>query len=216
MNKGDLKTLSKAILYATEAHRKQKRKNSTNAPYIEHPIGVMNILIQAGVTDVNILSAAVLHDTVEDTPTTFDDIGERFGQLTLYYVKEVTDDKSLDKVTRKKLQIDHAYYISPGAKLIKLADKIHNLNSMLSDPPKGWNLVTIQGYFVWSKKVTDELYFDTENKELEDALNRLDKMLNGAWGIYRSEIKYEEEKYPVLPEIPGFLEKYYQEISEKK
>jgi len=222
MQKGDLQFLSKAILFATIKHRDQRRKNSTNAPYIEHPLGVMDILIQVGITDVDVLCAAVLHDTVEDTLTTFEEIGERFGEKILFYVKEVTDDKELDKVTRKKLQIEHAKDASCGARLIKLADKIHNLRSMLTDPPKGWNLMTIRGYFTWSREVTNAASFRTTDKDFNEAQTRLGKILNGVWGIYKSMITYEGKEYPVIPfhlgreENDEFLKLYYKEISEKK
>ncbi len=61
---------TKSIVFAAEKHTFQKRKNGNNVPYINHPLEVTHILARAGITDVNILSAGALHDTVEDTKTT--------------------------------------------------------------------------------------------------------------------------------------------------
>lgn len=150
--------LLKAITFATQKHKLQDRK-SDGASYIIHPLDVMNRLIQAGVVDEDVLIAAVLHDTVEDTDTTFDEIEELFGVEVKMLVKEVTDDKSLDKVTRKKLQIKHAKHASNGAKLIKLADKLSNLSDLDSNPPKGWSEEIIKGYYVWSYAVVKNIWY---------------------------------------------------------
>src|SRR5437016_2841167 len=83
--------------------------------------------VDAGVDDENTLVAAILHDTVEDTETSFEELKERFGLLIAETVAEVTDDKSLPKPKRKALQIEHAPHLSRHAKLVKLADKICNL-----------------------------------------------------------------------------------------
>ena len=106
-NFADLQLLVKAIDFAARKHSSQRRKNSTKSPYIEHPILVMKLLTDSGVTDVNTLCAAVLHDTVEDTETTFDELTTEFNEEIADIVREVTDDKSLSKVARKRGQIEH-------------------------------------------------------------------------------------------------------------
>lgn len=154
----DVPSLLDAIEFAAIKHKKQRRKNKDQDPYIIHPIGVANLISKVGqVNDVNVLIAAVLHDTVEDTKTTFEEIEQKFNTKIANIVREVTDDKKLDKVERKKLQIIHASNVSYEAKLVKLADKLHNMTSLLTDPPAAWSWEIIQGYFVWSKFVVDAL-----------------------------------------------------------
>src|SRR5579883_3142358 len=97
--------LLKTVAFAAEKHVNQRRKNATKSPYINHPIGVANILSEAGVTDLVTLQGALLHDTVEDTNTTFEEIERTFGKEVCNVVRDVTDDKSLPKEQRKMLQV---------------------------------------------------------------------------------------------------------------
>jgi GTP diphosphokinase / guanosine-3',5'-bis(diphosphate) 3'-diphosphatase len=150
----DLNQLFSAIRFAADKHRSQRRKDTEKTPYINHPIQVVETLWRVGqVRDEDILIAAVLHDTLEDTDTTEKELGELFGQAVLGYVKEVTDDKSLPKARRKELQIEHAPYKSHGAKKIKLADKLCNIHDLAHTPPSDWPLERRQEYFDWSEKV---------------------------------------------------------------
>lgn len=104
--------------------------------------GVANILaIEAGITDYNVLMAAILHDTVEDTDTTFDEIELNFGSVIRKIVEEVTDDKTKPKMERKQLQIEHAKHSSFNAKLVKLADKLYNLRDLEKSAPEDWTAV---------------------------------------------------------------------------
>lgn len=89
-------------------------------------------------TDLNVLMAAILHDTVEDTDTTFAEIDGHFGAFVCGIVKEVTDDKQLPKAVRKRLQVEHAKESSHEAKLVKLADKLYNLRDLERCAPEGW------------------------------------------------------------------------------
>src|SRR5437868_2489590 len=121
----NLKNLLDAASFAAKKHRDQRRKGSDAEPYINHPLEVTNLLANVGkITDYDILIAAILHDTIEDTETTKEELTERFGETVCSYVLEVTDDKSLEKHVRKQLQIEHAPHLSHGAKQIKLCDKI--------------------------------------------------------------------------------------------
>ena len=136
------------IVFAADKHQFQSRKGPESIPYIIHPMQVAYTLISiAEVKDSEILIAALLHDTVEDTETTFAEIDARFGPRVAALVDEVTDDKTLAKEVRKQLQIDHAPHKSTGAALIKLADKLANLRDLSQSPPTSGK-VPIDAYFI--------------------------------------------------------------------
>ena len=145
--------LTYAIHFAAVAHRNQRRKDDAKTPYINHPIEVMHILAEAGITDIDVLSAAILHDTIEDTNVTYDQLLNEFGSNVAYIVQECSDDKSLPKEVRKQQQIIHAKQASLGAKLVKAADKLSNLRSLSLSPPTKWAQTEINGYFTWSYAV---------------------------------------------------------------
>lgn len=131
-------TLIEAVAFAADKHRDQRRKDVAASPYINHPIALANVLAnEGGVTNLTALCAAVLHDTVEDTDTTEQELVDRFGSDIASVVMEVTDDKSLDKARRKELQIEHAPLMSYAARLVKLADKISNLRDIFSFTASG-------------------------------------------------------------------------------
>ena len=154
----DLKRLLKALAFAAHKHRDQRRKDVESSPYINHPIALVNILCNEGhVTDTNVICAALLHDTVEDTDTTLEELEREFGGEIRAIVMDVTDDKTLEKAERKQRQIEHAAHISDQAKLVKLADKISNLRDVASNPPPDWDLRRRQGYFEWAKAIIDRL-----------------------------------------------------------
>ena len=147
-----------AISFAADKHRNQRRKDIEASPYINHPIALANILAnEAGIEDEKVLVAAILHDTIEDTETTTQELADLFGDDVTAIVLEVTDDKSLPKAERKRLQVEHAPTISRRAKLVKLADKIANLKDIAASPPADWPLQRQQDYFDWAKAVVDGL-----------------------------------------------------------
>ena len=147
-----------AISFAADKHRNQRRKDIEASPYINHPIALANILAnEAGIEDEKVLVAAILHDTIEDTETTTQELADLFGDDVTAIVLEVTDDKSLPKAERKRLQVEHAPTISRRAKLVKLADKIANLRDIAASPPADWPLQRQQEYFDWAKAVVDGL-----------------------------------------------------------
>lgn len=146
-------SLLKAMRFAAGKHSEQRRKDGLT-PYINHPIEVAEHLYRVGnVTDEAILIAAILHDTIEDTDTTEQEIRDAFGEQVASLVIECTDDKSLQKAERKRLQIVHAPHKSPGAKQIKIADKTSNLRSMLESPPRDWPYSRRLEYFKWAAEV---------------------------------------------------------------
>ncbi len=155
---GGLPRVLQALAFAADKHRDQRRKDAAASPYINHPIALANVLVREGdVTDPAVLAAALLHDTVEDTQTTPAELKAAFGPAIAAIVEEVTDDKSLPKAERKRLQIEHAATMSREAKLVKLADKICNLRDMADHPPAKWDLVRRREYFEWAKAVIDGL-----------------------------------------------------------
>ncbi len=159
IEQNDLKLLMKALAFAAEKHKNQRRKNVEASPYINHPISLANILCnEAHVTDIKVICGALLHDTVEDTETTEEELVAGFGRHIASIVMDVTDDKSIeDKQKRKQLQIEHAAHISESAKLVKLADKTSNLRDIANDPPADWDLQRRRKYFDWAKQVIDQL-----------------------------------------------------------
>ena len=150
----DSARLLAAASFAAKRHRDQRRKGADATPYINHPLAVAETLSEVGgVTDTDILSAALLHDTIEDTETTPAELEETFGPTVRRLVEEVSDDKTLPKANRKLQQIEHAAHISHSAKLIKLADKICNVTDVVHNPPTAWSLERRREYLNWSERV---------------------------------------------------------------
>jgi guanosine-3',5'-bis(diphosphate) 3'-pyrophosphohydrolase len=148
----------KALAFAARKHSDQRRKDAQASPYINHPIALANVLRnEGGVADAVVLCAALLHDTMEDTETTPDELEREFGKRVRDIVLEVTDDKRLPKKERKRLQVEHAPRLSRAAKLVKLADKICNLRDITENPPAAWDLTRQQEYFDWAREVVDGL-----------------------------------------------------------
>jgi guanosine-3',5'-bis(diphosphate) 3'-pyrophosphohydrolase len=147
-----------ALSFAADKHRNQRRKDKEASPYINHPIALARILaVEGGVDDAVVLCAAVLHDTVEDTETSYDELAAQFGREIADVVLEVTDDKALPKAERKQLQVERAPQLSRAAKLVKLADKIANVRDVADHPPSEWPLERRRDYFDWAKRVVDGL-----------------------------------------------------------
>jgi guanosine-3',5'-bis(diphosphate) 3'-pyrophosphohydrolase len=153
----DTNDILTVISFAAERHKNQRRKDKDATLYINHPLAVAKLLSDHDVTDQDTIFAALLHDVVEDTETTFEELVLLFGQSVADMVMEVTDDKSLPKAERKRLQVDAASSKSLGARLIKIADKVHNLQSMIDSPPHNWTPERINEYFDWSKQVIDQV-----------------------------------------------------------
>ena len=150
----ELTMIFKALDFAACKHRDQRRKDHHSTPYINHPIAVARILVEEGnVTDEVTLAAAILHDTIEDTETSFAELVDGFGLEIADVVQEVTDDKSLEKAERKSQQVEKAPRLSERAKLVKLADKTCNLRDIVSAPPKGWGEERKSQYFQWADDV---------------------------------------------------------------
>jgi len=191
----DTQLILDAAHFAACKHANQRRKNAAGTPYINHPIGVARRLQKTGgVTSPVVLAAALLHDVVEDTGTRIDEIEHVFGAEVANVVAEVTDDKSLPKAERKRLQVQNAPHKSRQAKLVKLADKLDNLSDLQIDPPQGWTLGTIWGYFVWAHAVCAGLR--GTNEELERALDK----------VFAGVFRFQGIDHPVLPDTADVRE----------
>lgn len=169
--KSDTQLLIEALAFAADRHRDHRRKDEGASPYINHPIAVANLLAnEGGIIDIEILCAALLHDTVEDTETLPEELAEAFGPAISGIVMEVTDDRSLPKAERKQTQVDHAPHLSIKARAVKLADKTCNLRDIAENPPHWWTNERRRDYFVWAKRVIDGLRGDWPR--LEAAFDR--------------------------------------------
>lgn len=147
-----------AAAFAADRHRNQRRKDAEASPYVNHPLGLAEVLARVGgVTDADVLCAALLHDTLEDTETRRDELVAAFGEAVAGMVEEVTDDKSLPKDERKRLQVEHAAHLSAGARLVKLADKISNVGDVQRTPPADWSDARRQAYIDWASSVVRAL-----------------------------------------------------------
>jgi guanosine-3',5'-bis(diphosphate) 3'-pyrophosphohydrolase len=179
----DTSLLLKALEFAAGRHRSQFRKGLDRTPYINHPIQVASLLANsAGETDPVLLAAAILHDVIEDTVDSVEErdelitvIAGMFGEEILMLTLEVTDDKTLDKKERKRLQVENASHKSVNAKKLKIADKIMNLRDITDNPPADWPLQRISDYFDWAENVVAGLR--GANSKLDDLFD--DCLLKG-------------------------------------
>jgi guanosine-3',5'-bis(diphosphate) 3'-pyrophosphohydrolase len=163
--------LLEAASFAAQRHTGHHRKGDKKEPYINHPLEVANLLANVGgVDDIDVLIAAILHDTVEDVGVKKEEIVERFGERVAGIVMEVTDDKSLPKAERKQLQVDHAPHLSTEAKLVKLGDKISNIKDVTNNPPSDWDLERRRKYIEWGEDVVNGLR--GRNKFLESLFDQ--------------------------------------------
>ena len=149
----DLPLLFKALRFAAAHHRDDRRKGEDASPYINHPIAVAAELADVGVTDPEVLAAALLHDTVEDTLATTEDLEREFGLRVRDLVEAVTDEQGLPSRERKRLQVVNAPGLEPHAQLIKIADKICNACDVGHAPAAGWSLERRREYLDWTERV---------------------------------------------------------------
>lgn len=147
-----------ALDFAAGKHTDHRRKGVRGEPYVNHLVEVARLVAEAtDGEDPVAIAAAVLHDTLEDTDATREELEEHFGAEIASIVAEVTDDKRLTKDERKQRQVDSAPHASYRARLVKLADKISNLRSMQTSPPADWTLERKIEYFEWAAHVVQGL-----------------------------------------------------------
>ena len=150
-----LPLLFRALSFAADQHRFGRRKGEEASPYINHPIDVAAELAEVGVTDHEILAAALLHDTLEDTDATPEDLEREFGPRVRRLVEALTDDPNLTSRERKRLQLERAGGLETDAKGIRIADKICNAHDVGFLPAQGWSLDRRREYLDWTKQVVD-------------------------------------------------------------
>jgi guanosine-3',5'-bis(diphosphate) 3'-pyrophosphohydrolase len=154
----DVHQMMDAIHFAAEKHQTQIRKDQFQTSYLNHLLSVAHQLIVVGkVRNHEIIMASLLHDTLEDTPTSYQELISHFGKRVADFVQEVTDEKNLTKEERKRRQIESAPHKSSGAAQIKLADKWDNLHDLLESRPLDWSEERIQAYFDWAEEVIQRL-----------------------------------------------------------
>jgi (p)ppGpp synthase/HD superfamily hydrolase len=145
---------ARALDFAVRKHAHQRRKGESAEPYINHLAEVTCLLAAATEgRDAVLIVAGLLHDTLEDTETSLDELEGEFGREVAELVAEVSDDTSLPRAERKRLQVAHAATASPRAKMLKIADKTSNLHSLLTSPPKDWSPERRREYFRWAREV---------------------------------------------------------------
>jgi guanosine-3',5'-bis(diphosphate) 3'-pyrophosphohydrolase len=159
----------RAMDFAARRHTHQRRKGGQAEPYVNHVVEVARLLAATSGDDPALVAAGLLHDTLEDTNTTFEELEREFGAEIAGLVQEVTDNKNLEKAERKRLQIETASKKSPRARLIKIADKTSNLRSVLGSPPADWSTQRKREYFDWAKQVVDRCR--GVNSQLEEAFD---------------------------------------------
>jgi GTP diphosphokinase / guanosine-3',5'-bis(diphosphate) 3'-diphosphatase len=174
--------LARAWRVAAEQHVDQRRKGNRAEPYINHLAEVAELVAEAtGGSDARLVAAAVLHDTIEDSDMTRAKLERLFGTDVAQLVAEVSDDTSLPRQERKRLQVAHAPRKSARAKILKLADKTSNLRSVTHSPPSEWSLDRRRNYLTWARDVAVGLRgvnswlegeFDRAAAELERMLER--------------------------------------------
>ncbi|MFC0240053.1 HD domain-containing protein [Rhodopseudomonas telluris] len=150
----DLVLVSRAADFAARRHAGTRRKGADKEPYVNHLAEVALLLtVATDGGDAPLTAAGWLHDTIEDTGVTRDDLASEFSDDVASLVVEVTDDKTLPKLERKRLQIEHAPHLTPRARMIKLADKTSNLRSLILSPPDDWERERLIDYLDWAEQV---------------------------------------------------------------
>lgn len=169
-----LATLVAAADFAARQHKYQRRKDTEQTPYVNHPLGVARILTEEGkVSDMELIQVAMLHDTMEDADVSLTELVENFGIRVAAFVAELTDNKSYKKYVRKRLQVENAPTKSSGAKIVAMCDKIYNLRDLMRQTPVDWTQERVNEYFSWAEEVVQHYY--SENKLLAKILKDIFK-----------------------------------------
>ncbi len=181
-----LDTLSRVLRAAERAahwHSEQRRKGAAQEPYVNHLLEVARLVAEAtGGADPDLVVAALLHDAVEDQPVSRAAIAQEFGEDVAALVMEVTDDKTLPKEQRKRLQVEHAPEKTPRAAILKLADKTSNLTALALSPPANWNAARRLAYVQWARNVAAGLRVENPwlRSRFADAADAAERAARGA------------------------------------
>ena len=162
----DISLIFSSLRFASAKHQDQRRKGGRASPYINHLIDVAEILWNSGgIHDVDTVVAGILHDIIEDTETSQEELETSFDHTICLIVQEVTDDKSLPKHTRKRLQVERAKGLSHQARQVKIADKISNILDIMESPPTDWSLNEQREYVDWAEEVINRVRGTNERLE---------------------------------------------------
>jgi guanosine-3',5'-bis(diphosphate) 3'-pyrophosphohydrolase len=175
-----LRLVSEAAELAAHRHNGMARKGRGGEPYINHLAEVANLLAAAtDGADAELVAAGWLHDSIEDTETTREELAERFSERVASLVVECTDDMSLPKAERRRLQVVDASHKSPSAKLIKIADKISNIRARILPNPSAEERDDLVGYTNWAEQVVAGCRGDNArlDKTFDDAVAKARSML---------------------------------------
>ena len=175
----EVRRLTKALAFAAEAHRNQRRKGASQEPYINHLIEVVDLVASVEGGDMDVLIAALLHDVLEDTRTGYDELAAAFGERVARIVQENSDDMTLPKPERRRVRLAGISKKSREARLVKFADIISNLRAIAVSPPAGWSNDRRLGYLDSCRNLVDagrgsnaeiERIFDDTAKAVEQAI----------------------------------------------
>ena len=181
-------SIALALDFAARKHTGQTRKGELKEPYINHVAEVANLLAEVtNGRDPILVVGGLLHDTIEDTETTFEELKAEFGLPVARLVREVSDDKNLPKKERKLLQVRNAGSKSRRAKLLKIADKTSNLRSLVVSPAKGWSKERNREYVNWSAKVV---------RKCRGYNRKLDQAFDGALAAARAGLRKRSKARP--------------------
>lgn len=175
--------IMKAADDAARWHVTQRRKGVAQEPYVNHLLEVASLVTAATEgREPDLVIAALLHDAIEDQGVAIEVIHRKYGQKVAGIVMEVTDDKSLPKAERKRLQVESAGHKSREAKLIKLADKTSNLRTIASSPAADWSVERRLEYVQWARNVVAQVRGVSPwlEQEFDDAAKHAEKSISPA------------------------------------
>ncbi|MCV6595652.1 MAG: HD domain-containing protein [Mangrovicoccus sp.] len=178
--------LTRALAYAARAHANQRRKGAAQEPYINHLIEVMDLVAGAtGGEDTELLIAALMHDVIEDTAITAEELTDAFGPRVTRIVQANSDDMTLPKAERKRQRIANMAHKAADARIVKIADVISNVRAVVISGPAGWTAEWKLNYLKGCRDLVDagrganatlEAIFDATANEAERAILEEDDM----------------------------------------
>jgi guanosine-3',5'-bis(diphosphate) 3'-pyrophosphohydrolase len=153
-----LNLVIRAAYFAGEKHRLQRRSDVEQTPYINHPLELAHILTEeGGINCLDTICASLLHDTLEDTDTSSDELKKHFGDVIASIVMEVSNDMTLSSQQRRVYELEKVVSLSHKAKLVKIADKLANIRDVSTMPPMGWTREKKQDYFDFALEIINQI-----------------------------------------------------------
>jgi GTP diphosphokinase / guanosine-3',5'-bis(diphosphate) 3'-diphosphatase len=154
LERSQIALVVRAVAFAAIKHRDQRRRDGAATPYVNHVIAVADALAnEGGIRDAAVICAALLHDVLEKTDASSQELRQLFGMKIADTVAELTDDYSLPKTERKQRQIDAMPGLSREAQQVRLADKLCNLRDVLAGSPVEWSNARKSRYVAHAQRV---------------------------------------------------------------